>query len=109
VVNGNADVKLDPNFMALIHSDSYHVFITEHGGYNGLHISQKSTNGFAVAASGAVAKASGVSVDAVTSTFSWRVVGKRSDTQLARFAKFTMPVAKVVPPVVPAPKLPKLK
>ncbi|MGI8855701.1 MAG: hypothetical protein ACR2JW_08120 [Thermomicrobiales bacterium] len=95
IVAGKAEVKVDPNFMALIHADSYHVFLTEHGGHNGLHTTQKGLNGFTVEASPLLAKAAGTSVGQVQGMFSWRVVGKRSDTKLERLAKFTMPTIRL--------------
>ncbi len=52
-MNGKAEVKVDPHFMALIHTDSYHVFLTEHDGHNGLHTTRKSASGFTVQADAA--------------------------------------------------------
>ena len=108
VVNGAAAVKLDPNFAALVHADSLHVFITEHGAHNGLHTTQKSGAGFTVQADAGLATAKGKNAADVTGTFSWRAVGKRSDIVTERLAKFEMPKITLTAPAK-LPTLPKHK
>lgn len=91
VVNGKADVKIDPEFAALIHTGDYHAFLTEHGGYNGLHTTTKGPGGFTVATSPTLAKAAGLSTAQVQGTFSYRVVGKRKDIAGTRLPKVDLP------------------
>jgi len=94
IVNGKADVKLDPDFAALIQTDKLHVFLTEHGGHNGLHTTTKGPNGFTVEASPTLAKAAGTSTAQVQGTFSWRVVAKRKDIVGKRLEKVDLPKIK---------------
>jgi hypothetical protein len=98
-VGGKAEVTVDPQFMALIHADSYHVFLTEHDDHNALYVTNRSGSGFAVHAKGSMAQ-KGATAD-VAGTFSWRVVGKRSDVTLGRLAPYTMPTIKLAtePPI----------
>ncbi|MGI8857334.1 MAG: hypothetical protein ACR2JW_16445 [Thermomicrobiales bacterium] len=92
LVNGKAEVKVDPQFMALIHTDSYHVFLTPHDAEHHLAVPARAGQGFTVAASPSTeAVAKGKKAADLSGTFSWRVVGKRSDTKLERLAKYTMP------------------
>jgi len=91
VVNGKADVKIDPEFAALIHTGDYHVFLTEHGGYNGLHTTTKGPGGFTVETSPTLAKAAGLSTAQVQGTFSYRVVAKRKDIAGTRLPKVDLP------------------
>lgn len=98
VTNGKADVKLGSDFAALVHTDTYHVFVTEHGGHSGLHTTKKDASGFTVEASGTVAKAAGLSsVAQVQGAFSYRVVAKPKTTaNVDRLAKVTLQ-----PPALP--------
>ena len=48
LANGRAQVRLDPDFNALVHSDNYHVFLTPDGDTNGLYVSDRNPNGFEV-------------------------------------------------------------
>jgi hypothetical protein len=99
VVNGTADIALDPQFAQLISADAeYHVFITEHDQNNALHVKNRAASGFTVAADAATLAAKGKAAAAVNGTFSWRVVAKRRDIAGERLAQFTMP-----PPLVPPP------
>ncbi len=98
LVNGEADVKVDADFAALVHTDNYYVFLTTHnedGG--GLAVTQRRADGFVVQERG-----KGTS----NGTFSSRVVAKRKDIAGERLAKVAPP--KVAPPVAPiaAPPLP---
>jgi hypothetical protein len=104
LANGKADVKLDPQFAQHIHTDGYHVFITEHGENNALHVASRTTTGFAVQADDATLKAKGKSAASVNGTFSYRVVAKRNDITGERLAKFTMPPP-LIAPEMPAPAI----
>jgi hypothetical protein len=108
VTGGTATVKIDPNFSALVDSASMHVFITEQGGHSGLHTTKKDADGFTVQADAALAVAKGQAASQVNSTFSWRVVAKRSDIKLERFAKFDLPKVKLPVSASDLPKQPKI-
>jgi len=82
VVNGKADVHLDPDFGAIVHTDVYHVFLTPQGDTNGLHVTSRSAGGFTVQE-----HKGGTS----SLTFSWRVVAKRKDIVGKRLAKVDLP------------------
>jgi hypothetical protein len=86
LVGGKAEVKLDPDFAVLIHTEDYHVFLTPRdAGCKGLAVTAQRGDAFTVQELNG-----GVS----TGTFSYRVVGKRSDIKLDRLAKVTMPSIK---------------
>ena len=74
LVNGKAEVKLDPDFAAVIHTDDYHVFLTAYGNTNGLHVTQRGATGFTVAEHNAGTN---------SLTFSWRVMATpKTDTKV---------------------------
>jgi hypothetical protein len=108
LVNGKATVKLDPQFAQHIHTDQYHVFISEDGDHNGLHTTAKNTSGFTVEASSLLAKAAGVNAAQAQGSFSWRVVAKRNDIKGERLATFAMPpkltLAAPTPSALPKPR-----
>jgi len=82
LVGGKADVKLDADFAAIVHSDDYHVFLTAYGNTNGLHVASQGARGFTVeehnGGKGSL-------------TFSWRGMAKRKDITGERLAKFDLP------------------
>jgi len=71
LVNGRAEIRLDPDFAATVHTDQYHVFITEYDGNNALYVTARSAAGFEVRAG----------AGAVDASFSYRVMAKRKDIQ----------------------------
>jgi hypothetical protein len=95
LVNGRADVKLDADFAALVHADTYHVFLTPEGDCNGLFVTGKTPAGFAVR------EMKGGTSDI---PFSYRVVAKRKDIVGERLAKVAPPppLKPVTPFAVPA-------
>ncbi len=107
LVNGKADVALDPHFTALIHTDSYHVFLTDHDGQDHPTVTKRGPTGFTVEAEHQLAVLKGKSSSQLNGTFSWRVVGKRSDINLERFAKYELPKVKL-PTLADLPKPPKV-
>ncbi|MHB8645913.1 MAG: hypothetical protein ACYDAR_09025, partial [Thermomicrobiales bacterium] len=104
LVAGTAEVTLDPDFAAVVHTDDYHVFLTTYGESAGLFIAHQTASGFTVQE-----RARGTS----SLTFSYRIVAKRKDITAPRLAKFALPgKAKVdvkppqaPPPVPPVPPL----
>ena len=82
LVNGKAEVRLDPEFAAVIVTDQYHVFVTPYGECNGLFVADRNAYGFRV--SEQQAGTSNVS-------FGYRVVAKRKDVVVDRLARVTLP------------------
>jgi hypothetical protein len=87
LVQGQAQVQLDPGFSSVVTSDPYHVFITEYQDNNALYVSSRTGEGFVVRAKGS--KANGV--------FSYRVVAKRKDKVAPRFERVSLPKESAVP------------
>lgn len=88
IVDGRAQIDLDSDFVALVLSDSYHVFLTPEGDSNGLYVSSRTPTGFVVQE-----QQSGKS----RLQFSYRVVAKRKDITGERLEKIEVP-----PPVMEA-------
>jgi hypothetical protein len=86
LVNGQAQVHLDPHFASVIHADAYHVFLTEYEDNNALFVTTRTSTGFGVRA-----KASMTAGGA----FSYRVVAKRKDIAGRRFEQVTPPIEKM--------------
>ena len=82
LVNGQAHVRLDPDFSAVVDNDTYHVFITEYEHNNALYVTKRTSTSFEVRTN-ASTMASG--------TFSYRVVSKRKDILAPRFEKIELP------------------
>ena len=81
LANGEAQVRLDPDFASTVDNESYHVFITEYGDNNALYVAKRTSEGFVVRAKGA--KANG--------RFGYRIVAKRNDIAAPRFEEVAMP------------------
>jgi hypothetical protein len=79
--NGIADIKLDPEFVALIETDEYHVFLTAYGDSNGLYVSDRTSEGFVVRE-----QRGGTS----NCRFSYRVVGRRKDISVRRLKRIVL-------------------
>jgi len=94
LVSGKTDVKLDPEFAAIVHTDDYHVFLTAAGASQGLDVVSQDASGFSVQERN---KGTG------NITFSWRVVAKRKDIAGTRLAKVEIPKIHTPDPA----KLPK--
>ena len=98
-----ATVKLDPLFAQHVHTDDYHVFLTEHDENHHLHVDGADGAGFTVQADAAAAKAKGKNGGDVSGTFSWRVVAKRNDIKGERLPVWEMPTPAFTKPEPPAP------
>jgi hypothetical protein len=75
LVGGKAQVKIDPAFAAVADLSEHHVFLTAYGNTNGLHVTDRSAQGFTVEEHNGGKN---------SLTFSYRIVGKR-------LAKVTLP------------------
>jgi hypothetical protein len=94
LVNGRADVPLDPDFAAVAQTGDYHVFLTEYDRHSGLYVTTRAAGGFVVQAEKAGA----------SGAFSWRIVAKpKVETKVQRLGKFAMPNLKI-PTVNDLPK-----
>jgi len=108
VVNGKADVKIDPEFAALIHTDTYHVFVTAHSDQQ-LHVPQRTPTGFQVAMT-TTGVVRGTAIVGGGETFSYRIVAKRKDIKGERLAKFDLmkinipDESNLIKPVPPNPR-----
>jgi len=80
LVNGRAEISLDPGFAATVQTGQYHVFLSEYDGSNGLYVTARSATGFEVRAGGAV-----------DASFSYRVMAKRKDIEGARLQEVELP------------------
>jgi hypothetical protein len=86
---GRAEVKIDPDFAALVDLEAYHVFLTEYDDHRALYVTGRTPAGFTVHAKDGTGAGS----------FSWRVVAKRKDIKAERLATVTIPPAPILPPV----------
>jgi len=82
LVDGKAEVRLDPDFAAVTKSNKYHVFVTPYRNSNGLYVTHRNSKGFRVQEQN----------DGRSNlTFSYRVVAKRKDIKAERLARITLP------------------
>jgi hypothetical protein len=108
LANGQAEVKLDPEFAALVDAGTLHVFAMPEGPLH-LHVSQKGATGFTVVGTPltSVAGGSKAPTQAPSGAFSWRAVAKRKEGGAGRLAKVAAPpalkgVARIAVPETPA-------
>jgi hypothetical protein len=92
LVNGQAQVQLEPGFASVAAADDYHVFLTEYEDNNGLYVTGRTSTGFGVRAK---------TSPAVGGTFSYRVVAKRKDIVAPRFDRVVLPQAPIADRVLP--------
>jgi hypothetical protein len=90
---GQAEVRLDPDFAAVVDLSKYHVFLTQYDEHNVLCVRQRSADGFLVKAND----------DTSSGAFSWRVVAKRKDIPAPRFETVTVPHEPALPSLPEAP------
>lgn len=102
LVNGRADVALDPAFAALIDARQMHVFLTaRYAAGQGLAVTQQGAGGFTITEQN---RGTG------SGLCSWRVVARRKDQPGVRLASVTLPRPVAVVPEPPRPpgvRLPK--
>ncbi|HLH22508.1 MAG TPA: hypothetical protein VK066_08285 [Chloroflexota bacterium] len=104
LVSGQARVRLDADFDALVQGDNYYVFLTEHGDQGGLYVDHIGPHAFTVRARNTAANA----------PFSYRVVAKRKDIAGPRLERVDIPAAPPrpaappPPPAIPALEPPRL-
>ena len=102
LANGHAQVQLDPDFAAVVRTDSYEVFLTPRGDCRGLYVTNPTAAGFEVR-----------ELQGGTSTlaFSYRIMAHRKDIPGPRFERVTIPVsggpAATTPPAATATVAPQ--
>ncbi|HYU17923.1 MAG TPA: hypothetical protein VEQ11_04440 [Chloroflexota bacterium] len=102
LVNGRAQVTLDPDFAVVVHNDKYLIYLTPEGDCKGLYVSSKNASGFEVR-----------ELQGGTSSlsFNYRVMARRKDIPGPRLEKIKLPVPikELVRPAEPpkGPELPK--
>jgi hypothetical protein len=82
LIAGEAKVPIDPEFVSLVETNSYHVFLTPHDDSNGLYVSRRGEKDFDVRE-----QKGGKS----NLSFSFRVIAKRKDIDGERLAKTSLP------------------
>jgi hypothetical protein len=90
LINGEANVTLDADFVSVVDSTDYYIFLTEYGDSEGLYISGQTPTGFQVRE-----RRGGQS----TLPFRYRVVARRADLSAARFEKVIAPTPPSLPPL----------
>jgi hypothetical protein len=99
LTGGRVQVRLDPDFAALVRTDDFHVFLTAEGETRGLYVADRSDTGFEVR------EQRGGDGDV---PFSYRVVARRRDVDAGRLAVFEPPEIPPEPERVARPELPEL-
>lgn len=96
LTGGRAEVRLDPDFAALVRTDDFHVFLTAEDETAGLYVADRNETGFEVreqrGGNGEV-------------TFSYRIVARRRDIDAGRLAPIERPE---IPPEPEAAKFVEL-
>lgn len=82
LVDGKAEVRLDPDFAALVDAKGYHVFLTPYGESKGMFVGKRTAIGFHVSE-----QQRGTS----NVRFAYRVVAKRKDVVAGRLKKVKLP------------------
>ena len=99
LVGGRAEVKLDPDYGAVVHNDKYFVYLTPRGDSKGLYVSSQTPSGFEVREQQGGAS----NLD-----FNYRVVARRKDIPGPRLEKgeAAQPIKELLKPDVPKPSEP---
>jgi hypothetical protein len=100
LAGGQAQITLEPLFAQHVHTDDYHVFITEHGDYH-VHVTRRDGQGFTAQVTSGAGEAATGTAAAVAGTFSWRVVAKRNDIKGERLPVWEMPTPAFTKPEPP--------
>lgn len=93
LANGRGEVRLDPDFAAVVRTDEYHVFLMPEGDSKGLYVSHRSPTGFEVRE-----QQGGAS----SLAFSYRVVAKRGNIEGPRLERVKLRPRPAPPPALPS-------
>ena len=80
LVDGSAEVGLDPDFAHFVDTNHYHVFLSPYGETAGIHVARRHREGFSVIAKSARGRIK----------FSYRVVAKRKDVRRYRLITYAI-------------------
>ncbi|HEY8113781.1 MAG TPA: hypothetical protein VII16_13110 [Actinomycetes bacterium] len=95
LTEGRAAVEFDPDFAAIIDTQTAHVFLTPEGDCDGLYVSSRTARGFEVQE---------LRRGASSLLFSYRVVGRRADLEAVRLAPVDLsPMPDLPEVVIPEP------
>ena len=103
LVDGCAEITIDPGFAAVTDLEHYHVFLTAYGRDHLLYVAKQTPKCFTVEVASAVAELAGQSRAQRTGRFSWRVVGKRKDISGPRLAVVNVPPQPELPSIATPP------
>ena len=103
LVAGRAEVRLDPDFAAVIDTSTMHAFVMPHDPSQAVGVTQRSARGFTAEVDAGAVAARGRRMTDINGTFSYRVVAKRKDIKAERLAKFVPPGANAKPTPLAAP------
>ena len=90
IANGRGRVQLDPDFAAVVRTDSYEVFLMPRGDCRGLYVASQTAAGF---------EARELQGGTSTLAFSYRIMAYRKDIAGPRLERVTIPQ----PPPLPSP------
>ncbi len=97
LVEGRAEVAIEPGFASVAAMDDYHVFLTGYDNDTVLHCTQRTARGFTVEANAALAALQGRERCDLGGKFSWRVVARRKDIVGERLARVAIPPEPTLP------------
>ncbi|MGI8688696.1 MAG: hypothetical protein ACR2M3_08960 [Thermomicrobiales bacterium] len=98
--NGKASIALDPGFAGVVHTDDYHVFLTEHDTHYHLNVMNRQATGFTVTADAEGAALKGKKAADLSGTFSYRIVAKpKVGRVVERLPKYTRPTPLDIPAI----------
>jgi hypothetical protein len=103
---GRAEVSIDPDFAEVADLEDYHVFLTGYDHAHGLHVVNRTGQGFTVHADATLAALKGQTEEQLSGSFSWRVVARRKDIRSERLATVTIPPAPTLPDIPMTSELP---
>lgn len=90
--DGAGRVQIDGNFASAIGNEaSYHVFLSEYDGNNGLYVTHRSSSGFEVHST----------TPGASGEFSYRIVAKRADIPAPRFQMTSPPSGETLDKTMP--------
>jgi len=94
---GRAEVKIDPDFGAVVDLSKYHVFLSAYDTDHHVHVSNRTAAGFTVEADLALAASKGAKDSDLDASFSWRIVARRKDIAGNRLETVEVPKEPVLP------------
>ena len=109
LASGQATMKLDPLFAQHVHTDDYHVFLTEHDATSHHIIGARRPGGLHRRGGPRAMRREGEAAADLNGTFSYRVVAKRNDIEGERLPVWQMPTPAFTKPAPTPTPLPGTK